>query len=122
MPAACPACRRNDAWRTTANRAPGGATVRFCASRTARGSGRAVRTGSGGVSRSRSPSDRQPTTARCSRGQYPTAWSIGASARPSRMDPAIMNPGVSSPRKASHAPSPSIIDCRNRRSVLVITP
>ena len=32
-----------------------------------------------------------------------------------------MIPGDTSPRSASHAPRPSIIDCRNRRSVLVIT-
>ncbi len=32
-----------------------------------------------------------------------------------------MIPGVTSPRIASHAPSPSIIDCRNSRSVFDVT-
>ena len=80
-----------------------------------------MRSGAGGVSASRAASERRAASARWNDGHCITACSIGASARPSRIDAAIMMPGVTWPRIASQAPSPSIIDCRNRRSVREVT-
>ena len=73
--------------------------------------------GSGGVCSSSAARDRRAATVRWNDGHCSTACSIGASARPSRIDAAIITPGVTWPWIASQAPSPSIIDCRNSRSV-----
>ena len=59
----------------------------------------------------------QPDRARDRIGQPPISCSIGASARPSRIEPAIIEPGVISPLSTTQAPRPSIADCRKKRRV-----
>ena len=113
IPIAMPGSRRNDTPRTAGTSVPGAATTRCSAWSSAGGAGSGVRMGASGVSRSSRTSDRRPSSARWSTGHCATAWSIGASARPSRIDAAIIMPGVTAPPIASHAPRPSIIDCRN---------
>ena len=60
-----------------------------------------------------------PCRARCTRDHCAIACSTGASARPIRMEPAIIAPAVISFCSTNHAPSASMALCKNRRRVLV---
>ena len=61
----------------------------------------------------------QPASAICTMGQLPSACSIGASERPSRIEPAIIAPAVISFCSTRYAPMPSIADCKKSRKVFV---
>ena len=110
IPIPLPGSSTNDTPRTAGTSDPGAPTTRFEASISARGAGSGVRTGSSGVVLRSTASERRASSARWRIGHCPTAWSIGASARPSRIDDAMMIPGVTSARIASQASRPSIID------------
>ncbi len=83
------------------------------------GRGRLVRSTGSGVSDRKAFSEARACRARAICGQRPMICSIGASARPSKIDAATIAPAVTSPRSTSQAPSASTSDCNDSRNALV---
>ena len=75
----------------------GGTMVSACTSSRPRGRGRAVGSSCSGVVSSSFCRFAQPCRARSTSGQPPIACSTGASARPIRIEPAIIAPALISP-------------------------
>ena len=98
----------------------GGTTVTPVSCSRALGAGSAIGGFAAAVLASETLSAAQPDRARDRIGQPPISCSIGASARPSRIEPAIIEPGVISPLSTMQAPRPSIADCRKKRRVFDI--
>jgi hypothetical protein len=84
--------------RSEATTCSGGATVTWPTSRNGRGFGSGVGGPASAPAASIAVRLRQPSRARSTRGQPPIACSTGASARPSRIEAAIIAPAVISPR------------------------
>ena len=119
-PTACPGSTVKLIDLSAACFSPGATTVSALATSRALGCGSAVRGGSSLTAPRSCARLAQPDRPRCTTGHWFNASSTGASARPSRIEPAIIAPGVIWFFKTNHAPSPSMADCRNNRSVLVI--
>ena len=96
-PSASPGCSRKSSIRRLAFCCSGGKTVIWLTSTSARGRGSAVGVACSGVPSSSVFRLAQPWRARSTSGQPPIACSTGASARPSRIEPAIIAPAVISP-------------------------
>ena len=97
----------------------GGITVTACDSNLARGCGRGVFCGSGGISPNKVASESHPLRARCTNPHCPMANSIGANARPNQAlriagRRAVFWSGWSSPRRY-----PRILVDRPRRLIAV---
>ena len=122
MPSASPGASETVMfWRTGGS--PGRpATVTPRTSRRASGVGSGVgATGAGFSARSVSSAVRA-VRARWRTGHWEMAVSMGASARPRRIEAAIMAPPVISPRRTSHAPAARSADWRKKRKARVKEP
>ena len=117
-PTAIPGSMEKLAPRRTGRFWPGGQMEMVSACRRPSGAGRGMRSGRGGIRCSADARRQYRSRASIHCRQLPIRLSTGANARPSRIEPAIITPGVMRCSITSQAPRPRIRDCADRRNTL----